>query len=195
MLVWHLMHKGGLAPEDFRRTASPSDVLALVKAKDALFADPDCPAPMTEREARFHLKCPGKTLPHRDHRELAVRGVDGRTYPWENRKDDDRINAGLPRKIGWQGRQRLRPVREHPESVSPFGLLDTVGNAGDWVEDEGVEVAEDEVRRIGFTGGVFQFNAEDCTAYSFLRLPNTEVDLLPARGYWMITCRGVIPAR
>jgi formylglycine-generating enzyme required for sulfatase activity len=195
VLVWELMHKADLSRGDFQRTKSPSALLNAAKGRSTLLQDPSCPAPMTEREARLYLKSLGKHLPSADEWELAVRGVDGRIYPWGNRRDDARINAGMPRNVGWEARQKLRPVREHPESVSPFGLIDTVGNAGDWVEDEGVETASDDVRGIGFKGGIFHFNVEDCTAHSFIRLPNTEAEMLAARGYWLITCRGVMLAR
>jgi formylglycine-generating enzyme required for sulfatase activity len=150
---------------------------------------------MTEREARLFCASRKKFLPKRSQWELAVRGIDGRLYPWGNRRVDEWINAGLPKKVGWEGRQKLRPIREHPEAISPFGLIDTVGNAGDWVDDDQAKSDGDEPRGIGFMGGVFQFNVEDCTSYSFMRLPTEESENLPARGFWMITCRGTIPAR
>jgi len=195
MLVWHLMDKGRLSDSDFNSTHTATELVSRLRIADTLFADPACPAPMTEREARLFCASRKKLLPTRSQWELAVRGIDGRLYPWGNRRVDEWINAGLPKNVGWEARQKLRPIREHPEAISPFGLIDTVGNAGDWVDDDEAHSAGDATRGIGFMGGVFQFNVEDCTAYSFMRLPTEEADNLPARGFWMITCRGMVPAQ
>lgn len=195
VLIWQLMDKADLSDDDFRLSESPLGLVKKVKGNDSLFAYPTCPAPMTEREARLYVASVNKKLPSRDQWELAVRGIDGRTYPWGNRLDEARVNAGLPRPKGWERRARLRPVDEHPEAVSPFGLIDTVGNAGDWVDEPSSRLERHSVLGAGFMGGVFQFNAQDCTAYSFTRLPTTVAESLAPGGFWMITCRGVIPAK
>jgi formylglycine-generating enzyme required for sulfatase activity len=67
--------------------------------------------------------------------KLATRGVDGRVYPWGNQFDNERANvSGLPQK--GEPPPTLKPLDAYPGEVSPFGLVDTVGNAGDWVAND-----------------------------------------------------------
>ena len=53
---------------------------------------------------------------------------------------------------------------------SPFGLIDTVGNAGDWVVN--VSGSYENI----YMGATYRFNPEDATA--FRMLPVTETDIL-----------------
>jgi len=101
--------------------------------------------------------------------ELAVRGVDGRVYPWGNRFDDTRANVpGLPQK--GDASPALKPVDAYRQHRSPFGLFDTVGNAGDWVEND-----RSGYERV-YMGATYRFNPEDATA--FRMLPVTDSDYL-----------------
>jgi formylglycine-generating enzyme required for sulfatase activity len=60
---------------------------------------PNCPAPMTMKEAELFCKNRGKRLPTASEWELAARGTDGRLYPWGNRFEKTRANViGLPDK-------------------------------------------------------------------------------------------------
>ena len=112
----------------------------------------DCPAPMTLIEAQLFCKSRGMHLPTASEWELAARGVDGRLYTWGNRFDPDRANVvGLPDK---GQRFDLRSVNSFPNGRSPFGVLDMVGNAGDWVDTEGAYEKT-------FMGGTYRFNKED----------------------------------
>lgn len=77
-------------------------------------------------------------------------------------------------------------MREHADEKSPFGLIDTVGNAGDWVDHPG--------GGTGFMGSEYSSNPQDCTVYSFMGLPGEMADTLAAGRYWLVTCRGVTPA-
>jgi formylglycine-generating enzyme required for sulfatase activity len=87
---------------------------------------------MTRFEAQAYCASRKMRLPTDLEWELAVRGVDGRDYPWRNRFDQARANVrGLPEKgVAAPG---VKPVDAYPDERSPFGLVDTVGNAGDWV--------------------------------------------------------------
>lgn len=192
MLVWHLLNKAGLSDADIRDSKSTNELVGRIQIADTLFADLSCPAPMTEQEAQLYLATVKKTLPTKLQWELAVRGVDGRVYPWGNLEDEFRINAGMPRDVGWEPRQKLRKTTQFPDASSPFGLIDTVGNAGDWVGDPS---APKEFSNLVFMGGVFQFNADECKSYSLIGLPILERDMLSARGFWMVTCRGVVAAQ
>jgi formylglycine-generating enzyme required for sulfatase activity len=140
-----------------------------------------CPAPMTRHEAELYCASRDMRLPTDLEWEMAVRGVDGRVYPWGNQLDGNRANvAGLPEK--GQASPSLKPVDAYKNELSPFGLFDTVGNAGDWVEDE-----TGAYERV-YMGATYRFNPEDATAFRIL--PVTDSDYLVRE----ITARCVAPA-
>lgn len=124
---------------------------------------------MTRQEAVLYCERQDKRLPTNFEWELAVRGVDGRTYPWGNYFDESRANVpGLPDK--GEAPPALKPVDTYADERSPFGLIDTVGNAGDWVENvlSGYERS--------YMGATYRYNQEDATAFRLL--PVTEMDFL-----------------
>jgi formylglycine-generating enzyme required for sulfatase activity len=124
-----------------------------------------CPAPMTHIGAELYCSSRSMRLPTDDEWELAARGVDGRQYPWGNQFDSRRANVpGLPKRIG-DPSPTLKPVDSYPNERSPFGLLDTVGNAGDWV-------AENPNTNQTYMGATFRYNPEDATV--FRETPVTE---------------------
>ena len=128
-----------------------------------------CPAPMTLYEAEVYCRSRGMRLPTALEWELAVRGVDGRVYPWRDRFDPKRANVpGLPAKS--DSPPSLKPVDAYREYRSPFGLYDTVGNAGDWVVND-----ISSYERV-YMGATYRFNPEDATA--FRMLPVTDSDYM-----------------
>lgn len=123
---------------------------------------PRCPAKVTMEEAKLYCASQQKRLPTDVEWELAARGVDGRLYPWGNEFDSSRANVpGLPEKGQTTG---LVSVDFYPNAKSPFGLIDTIGNAGDWIDSRG------RYERT-FIGGTYRFNKEDALTYS--TLPDT----------------------
>jgi len=76
----------------------------------------------------------------------------------------------------------LKPVDAYRDQASPFGLIDTVGNAGDWVVNDSTSY-----ERV-YMGATYRYNPEDAT--SFRLLPVTDSDYLVQP----ITARCVIPA-
>ena len=141
---------------------------------------PTCPAPMTRLEAGVACSARAMRLPTAFEWELAVRGVDGRVYPWGDQFDTARANVpGLPDQVGVP--TGLKPVDAYKDQRSPFGLYDTVGNAGDWVTNEGG------YERV-YMGATYRFNGEDAT--SFRMLPVTDDDLLVQE----VTARCVSPS-
>jgi formylglycine-generating enzyme required for sulfatase activity len=135
---------------------------------------PRCPAEMTIDEARLFCKLQNKRLPTDLEWELATRGVDGRLYPWGDNFDALRANVvGLPEKDQNRG---LVSVDTYPNGRSPFGLMDTIGNAGDWIDSRGGYERT-------FMGGTFRFNKEDSLAYSSMPDTGDPLPLLP------VTCR------
>jgi hypothetical protein len=159
--------------------SAPSDiVVGLGKLPCAT-----CPAPMTRHEAELYCSSQKKRLPTDLEWELAVRGVDGRVYPWGNQFDDKRANVpGLPDK--GKDSPSLKPVDAYKKEFSPFGLIDTIGNAGDWVENETGSYEH------VYMGATYRFNPEDATA--FRMLPVTDSDAVLVRE---ITARCVAEAK
>lgn len=128
-----------------------------------------CPAPMTREEAIIYCTHRGKRLATDLEWELAVRGTDGRVFPWGNRIDQARANIpGLPA-VG-EPPQALKPVDAYPDERSPFGLVDTVGNAGDWV------INTTGSYEAVYMGATYRFNPEDAT--SFRKSPVTDEESL-----------------
>jgi len=125
----------------------------------------DCPAPMTRIEAQLYCESRSMSLPTDRQWELAVRGIDGRTFPWGDQFDHKKANVpGLPDK--GDPSPALKPVEDFALELSPFGLYDTVGNAGDWVIN--TQGAYEAV----YMGATYRYNPEDATAFRLL--PYTE---------------------
>jgi hypothetical protein len=154
---------GVIASGTSQQVSAPGDI--VVGARKA--PCPACPAPKTRFEAGLYCSSQKKRLPSDLEWELAVRGVDGRVYPWGNQFDNHRANVpGLPEK--GDPSPSLKPVDAYPSGVSPYGLIDTVGNAGDWVTN-----SSGSYERV-YMGATYRYNPEDATA--FRMLPVTDDD-------------------
>ncbi len=113
---------------------------------------------MNRHEAEVYCQSRKMRLPTALEWELAVRGIDGRVYPWGDRFDPSRANVpDLPQK--GDPSPALQPVDAYRDQPSPFGLIDTVGNAGDWVTKD--VSSHDSV----YMGASYHFNPEDATAF------------------------------
>lgn len=123
---------------------------------------PDCPAPMTRDEAERYCRGRGMSVPTAAEWEFAGRGADGRLYPWGNKWDRERGNAGLPFNVAKP--TSLKAVSSYPKGQSPFGVFDMVGNAGDWVDSEGGYART-------HMGGTYMYSEEE--TYVFKMLPDT----------------------
>lgn len=82
-------------------------------------------------DARAYAAWAGKRLPHEWEWQYAAQGNDGRTFPWGNDSDVTRMPPLDTSRV-------MRPptdVDAYPTGVSPFGVMDLVGNVWQWTDE------------------------------------------------------------
>jgi len=96
---------------------------------------PDYPVVNVSMEdARAFAGWAGKRIPSGREWEKAARGEKGQTFPWGDEPDRSRANVGLV---------TLLPADAFPKGASPYGALQTIGNAWEWVNDMRSPTQED----------------------------------------------------
>ena len=99
-------------------------------------------------DARAFAAWAGKRLPHEWEWQYGAQGTDGRSYPW-GESDPSKSKDLVPEVDTGRTMAPASDVAAHPAGVSPFGVMDLVGNVWQWTD----EYADTHTRAAILRGG------------------------------------------
>ncbi|MCG3171868.1 MAG: Hercynine oxygenase [Myxococcota bacterium] len=115
--------------EHYHRCAAAGICRPPLKQDDNLNGPEQPVVGVSYSDAQTYCAWVGKRLPTEAEWEKAARGVDERRYPWGDLPPDCRlVNAESCDGV-------TKPAGSHPAGASPYGVLDLVGNAREFVND------------------------------------------------------------
>lgn len=82
-------------------------------------------------DAHAYCQWKGRRLPTEEEWEKAMRGIDGRLWPWGNYLDPKSANFGGT----GDAFEATAPVGSFPRDKSVYGVYDGAGNLMEWVDD------------------------------------------------------------
>src|SRR5438132_88159 len=118
------------------RRCVDSGVCSLPKERRAFDDSQFAQHPVTNvtwTQARAFCEWRGHRLPTEAEWEKAARGTDGWRYPWGN--SEELIKRRVKEYALKLGSNGTAPVGRLPDTKSPYGVFDMVGNAWEWVKD------------------------------------------------------------
>jgi formylglycine-generating enzyme required for sulfatase activity len=98
-------------------------------------------------DARAYANWAGKRLPHEWEWQFSTQGTDGRAFPWGPVWN----SANVPLASTNRTMPGPDPVDAHPTGVSPYGVMDLVGNVWQWTD----EYVDEHTRAAILRGGEY----------------------------------------
>lgn len=112
------------------------------------------------KDALAYARWLGKRLPKEEEWEKAVRGVNGRIYPWGDNFDSKKLNSSE------NGLRDVAPIGSYKDDLSPYGCYDMAGNVCEFTSLKlsfyGKIVRYDTI----ICGGSYYDKKELCTVFS-----------------------------